>query len=69
MTIYKMGEEIITFGDVEVEKHKFHQHNNPISMYDVSTDKAEVSNRAPYGKEGFKYSIGYKDVKNLGRYV
>ena len=30
-----MGKKIITFGDIEVEKHKFHQHESPISVYDV----------------------------------
>ena len=29
-TIYKMGKEIITFGDNAVEKHKFHQYKSPI---------------------------------------
>ena len=25
-----MGKEIITFGNIEVEKHKFHQHRSSI---------------------------------------
>ena len=31
----KMGKEIITFDDTEVEKHKFHQHKSAILRYDV----------------------------------
>ena len=30
-----MGKETITFSDIEVEKHKFHQYKNPILAYDV----------------------------------
>ena len=30
-----MGKEIITFGDIEVEKQKFHKHKNPVLIYDV----------------------------------
>ena len=28
-----MDKEIITFGDIEVEKHKFRQYKNQISMF------------------------------------
>ena len=28
-----MGKEIITFGDIEVKKHKFHKHKNTISLF------------------------------------
>ena len=30
-----MGKEIIKFDETEIEKHKFHQHKEPISLYDV----------------------------------
>ena len=30
-----MGKEIITFGDIEVGKHKFHQHKSLISIQGV----------------------------------
>ena len=26
----KIDKEIITFGDIEIEKHKFHRYKNPI---------------------------------------
>ena len=35
MKIYyhtKIGKEFISFGDVAVEKHKFHQNKNPIAI-------------------------------------
>ena len=32
-TIYKNGKKtIIKFGDIEIEKQKFHQHKKPISI-------------------------------------
>ena len=30
ITIYKTGKEIIMFGNIEVEKQKFHQYKSPI---------------------------------------
>ena len=48
-----MCKEIITFGNIEVEKHKFHQHKSPISIYDVNVDGIVVSNRVPFGKKRF----------------
>ena len=34
-----MGKEIITFGNVTVDKYKFYQHKSLILMYDVSIDR------------------------------
>ena len=56
-----MGKTSITFGDTEVEKHKFHQYKNPISICNVSIDKIVVSNKVLFGKKGFRYFIGYED--------
>ena len=42
-------------------KNKFHQHKNPISMNDVNIDRIVISNKVSFGKEGFKYFIGYED--------
>ena len=33
-----MGKEIITFGDIEVEKHKFDQNKNQMSIYNINID-------------------------------
>ena len=51
------------FADTEFEKHKIHQHKSHILVYDVNINKIEVSIKFPFGKKGFKYFIGYKDVK------
>ena len=51
-----MDKEITTFSDIYGEKHKFHQHKNP--MYDVNIDRIIVSNKVLFGKKSFKYFIG-----------
>ena len=52
-TIYKMDKEIITFGNIEVEKYKFHQLKNPILIFDVNISIIIVSNNVPYGYKRF----------------
>ena len=60
-----MGKEVITFDDIEVEKHKFHQCKSPILAYDVDVNKIVVSNKFPFGEKGFRYFIGYKVGKKV----
>ena len=48
-----MAKEIIRFGNIELEKYKFHQHKSPISIYDVNIDKIVVSDKVPLGKKRF----------------
>ena len=36
--ITTLGKEIITFSNIEVEKHKLHQYQNPISIYNVNIE-------------------------------
>ena len=59
----KIEKAIIKFGDIEVEMQKFHQHKRPISMKNIDISKIVVSNKASFGKKGFKYFIGYKGAK------
>ena len=58
-----MEKTIIRLGDNEIEKQKFHQHKRPISIKNININKIVVSNKASFGKKGFKYLIGYKDTK------
>ena len=37
-----MGKKILTFDNNEVGKYIFYQHGNPISVYDVNTDRIVV---------------------------
>ena len=32
LTRIKMGKEVFTFGDIEIEKNKFYRHKNPIFL-------------------------------------
>ena len=53
----KLDEEIITFGDIETEKHEFHHYKNPIFIEDEDTDtntdsdNALVSNKTSSGEK------------------
>ena len=38
-----MVEEIITFDDIEIEKHEFHRYKNPIFSEDVDIENVLVS--------------------------
>ena len=55
-----MGKETITLGNIEVEKHKFHQYKSPILINDVDISKI-VSNRF--------HLWGTKMIKKLDPYA
>ena len=59
----KLEKTIIKFGDIEIEKQKFHQHKRPISIKNIDINKIVVSNEVSFGKKGFKYFVSYKDAK------
>ena len=40
-----MGEEIISLGDIDIEKHKFHSYKNSILLNDVDLDSILISNK------------------------
>ena len=61
-----MGKEIITLGDIKVEKHKFHQNKSSILTNDVDISKIVAFSRVNFGNKGFKYFNGYKDGKKVG---
>ena len=58
-------EKIIKFGDIEIQKQKFHQNIEPISLKIIDIDKIVVSNKFSSGKKAFKYFIGYKNAKKF----
>ena len=48
-------EKVIKFSDIEIQKQKFHQHQEPISIKTIDINKIVVSNKASFGKKkGFK---------------
>ena len=53
-----MGEEILTFGDVQIEKNKFYHHKTPIFVKGVYIEVL-VSNKISFGEKNYKYFTGY----------
>ena len=52
MNVYiKMEKRIITFGVIEIEKQKFHQHKRPISIKNKDINKIVESNKVSFGKK------------------
>ena len=64
-----MDKEVIKFGDTEIEEYKFHQHEIPISINDIDTNKVVVSSELLFSKQDFNYFIGYKDAIKLHLYA
>ena len=54
-----MGKEILTFGDIEIEKNKSYRNKTPIFLKDVDIEKVLVSNKICFGEKSCKYFIGY----------
>ena len=54
-----MNKEIITFGDIEIEKNKFHCSKHRINIINVDVDRIIISKKIPFCKNGFKCFIGY----------
>ena len=55
----KIDKEILTFGDIEIEKNKFYHHKSCIFYKDVDIEKVLVSNNILSGEKNYKYFIGY----------
>ena len=65
----KIEKKIIKFGDIEIQKQKFHQNEGHISIINIDLGKIVVSEMVPFYKKVFKYFIGYKDAKKINLYV
>ena len=61
-----MNKKIIKFGDTEIEKQKFQQHESSILTNNIDINKLVVSNRVSFGEKGFKHFIDYKYAKKKG---
>ena len=53
--IYKNVKTIIKFDETEIEKYKFEQDKNPISIYSIDIKKILIFDKVSFGKIGFKY--------------
>ena len=56
-----MGQEIIVFDNIEIEKRKFHHHKNYILFEDVDIDKTHVFSMVSTGEKNYKHFISYID--------
>ena len=59
-----MGKNV-KFGDIEIQKQRFHLYKEAILMENIHINKIVVSNKVSFRKKGFKYFIGYKDAKKI----
>ena len=64
-----MEKNIIEFDDIEIQKQRSCQIKRLISMKNKDINKVLVFNKAFFDKKGFKYFIGYDDVKKIVLYV
>ena len=64
-----MNKKVIKFYDTVTEKYKLHQYRRPISIDNIDVNKRVVSNKIFFGKNDFKYFIGYEDAKKLYLYA
>ena len=55
----KMGQNILTFEDIEIEKNKFYWNKIPVPLRDVGIEKVLVCNKTSFGEKMYKYFIGY----------
>ena len=50
-------------------KNKYFTNKKDLFQQNININKIVVSNKASFGKKGFKYFIGYKDAKNRPLYI
>ena len=60
-----MSEKNITFGDEKVNKRSFYKNKKLFKMEGININKILVSKKEPYGKNSFKYFIGYDDEDGI----
>ena len=60
-----MDKKIKKFDDTEIEEYKFYQNKSFIPINKIDINKIVVSNKLPFGKQGLKYFIGYKDSEKI----
>ena len=60
-----MGEKILKFNKIKVNKNEFHKSKQAIDLDLVDTNKIVVSDKFRHSKEGFKYFIGYQEDEIL----
>ena len=46
-----MSKEILTFGNIEIEKNKFYRNKIPVHLRDVDIEKVLVSKKISFGEK------------------
>ena len=69
MLSIKISKKTLKFENIRVNKKEFHKSKQPIDLGLVNVDQIVVSDKFKQSYDGFKYFIGYKEVKLLNRYV
>ena len=54
-----MRNEILMFGDIEIEKNNFYHKKTSIFLKDVDMEKLLISNTTSFSGKNYKYFIGY----------
>ena len=55
-----MEQEAIYFGENTIIKSDFHKNKGPINIIEVDIERIKLPDIKSYGKDSFKYFIGYK---------
>ena len=65
---YLKMDKKIKLDENEIEKFRFHQQKSPALINNIGINEIVVSNKFPFGKQNFKYYIGYRDSERI-RYL
>ena len=55
----KLCKEILTFGDIVIEKNEFYCNKTPIVLKDVDIEKVLVSKKICFGEKNCNSFLGY----------
>ena len=58
-----MGEKILKFNKISINKKHFHMSKKAIDLDLVDTGKIVVSDKFKHSEEGFKYLVAIKKMK------
>ena len=54
---FSMNKGILRFGDIQIEKRKFHYSKYPTDIKNVNHDKIMIPSKVSFGKKDFIYFI------------
>ena len=60
-----MDKKVTKFDDTEIRVLEFNQYKSPILINDIDINEIGVYYKVPFGKQDFKYFIGYKDNNEI----